>query len=161
NDSQDLSDLLTAANDLEGIVLADFDHDGHPDLALLDVGDTSDSRVFLLCNQGGTFAHCGSSDGSPIEAGDVNPVDLQCGDIDGDGNPDLVVLSKGTSTSGTFSVLYGDGQGNFSAPFQSGAKAGGIDSVPAALAIANLDSALNQNKRDDIVVANTSGFDSN
>ena len=162
DDSQDLSDFLSNANQLEGVVLADFTGDGVPDLALLDVGDNNDSRVFLLCNQGGNFSTCGSSDGSPIEAGGNNPVDLQSGDFDGDTKTDLVVLSQNTDTpgTGTFSVLYGDGQGNFTVSPQFSATAGGQDAVPQALAVANLDSAVNGNLRDDVVVTNASSFDS-
>jgi MYXO-CTERM domain-containing protein len=161
DDSQDLSGFLTIANDLEGIVLTNFDtSDPAPDLALVDVGDNNESRVFLLCNQGGNFGLCGSSDGTPIAAGNINPVDLQSGDFDGDGKTDLVVLSQGDQTTpGTFSVLYGDGQGNFSAAVQFSATAGGSDAVPQALAVANLDAAVNGNTRADVIVTNASSFD--
>lgn len=83
------------------IVVADFNHDGHQDLAIAaDLG-----VIVLLGNGDATFQ-------SPLS----NPLDsggIAVGDFNGDGNLDLVVTEP---FSKDLSVLIGNGDGTFKSP---------------------------------------------
>ncbi len=86
------------------IVAGDFNHDGYPDIAVL---DQSDGMVTVLLNQkNGTF---GSGVSYAVGAGGGY---IQTADFNRDGNPDLIVTN---SSDGTVSVLLGNGDGTFQA----------------------------------------------
>jgi FG-GAP-like repeat/Abnormal spindle-like microcephaly-assoc'd, ASPM-SPD-2-Hydin len=99
------------------VVTADFNRDGKMDIAVASsggggVGNSPEVQVFLG-NGDGTFA-------SP-QAYDVGPGSgpLAVSDLNGDGNPDLVVINGACPNnlcSDSLSVLFGNGDGTFQAP---------------------------------------------
>src|SRR5204863_15413 len=74
------------------------------------------------------------------------PTEFALGDLDGDGDLDLVVVNQALSR---ISILGNDGTGNFGAPTK--VKTGGVGPADVAIADFNKDGKL------DIAVINTSG----
>lgn len=91
-----------------GVVVADFNGDGKPDLAVADSGDPElPGGVFLLLGNGnGTF---GSPDFAPAYIGGEFPESLALGDFNGDGKVDLAE-DDGYQQVETF---MGNGDGTF------------------------------------------------
>jgi hypothetical protein len=117
------------------LVTDDFDMDGTPDLAIGMVG--TDRQVVMLNNGGLSFTQQAYVTGSSAE-------DLTSGDLDGDGDPDVVLATLGSSTTGDMSILRNSGDGTFQARrFSSGFN-------PHDAAIADFDG----DGRADIAVAN-------
>lgn len=86
-----------------GVVVADFDRNGLPDVAIPD-----GEQVLFVCNSGGTMAPCATF---VIELPDDREVtDLGAGDFDGDGSPDVVVV---VGEMGLGYVIWGNGSGGF------------------------------------------------
>src|SRR5439155_19750814 len=82
--------------------------------AYLDIAVTtpSDGTVKLLLGKGdGTFYGVNS-----FQAGQ-QPTSIALGDVNGDGNLDIVVTNNLAIGPGTVSVLLGNGGGGFSAPY--------------------------------------------
>jgi uncharacterized protein (TIGR03437 family) len=101
------------------IAVADFNGDGHPDVAVLlhntGPGAVSDQMLTYLGTGAGTFA-------APLaSAAGVYPSALAVGDFNRDGKLDVVVADQGDITNATtpgsgFRILFGKGDGTFSAP---------------------------------------------
>ncbi len=94
------------------VVVADFNGDGKPDLAVSNVGNIGSdvgSMAILLGNGDGTF-------GAPqaVSAGS-NPLSMAAADFNGDGKIDLAVANELPGAGGV-SVLFGNGNGTFAAP---------------------------------------------
>jgi hypothetical protein len=88
------------------LVAADFNKDGHLDLA---AGNEGDHNVTVLLGNGdGSFR---SDPGSPFDALGTDPVSLAVADFDSDGNLDLGLANAGTPNVG---FLRGNGGGSFS-----------------------------------------------
>ncbi len=87
-------------------LIADFDRDGHPDVAVAVRGTSA-----APCSTVTVFLGVGDGTLGPGRdfATGVAPWVLRAGDLNGDGNPDLVVAN------GKFSVLLGNGDGTFAA----------------------------------------------
>jgi hypothetical protein len=93
------------------LVAADFDLDGHADLAVANSGDNGTGPLhsvsLLLGNGAGGFAP------QAYQASDVAPNDLAAGDLDGDGRPDLAIVDDRAADA---VVLHGQPGGAFAAP---------------------------------------------
>ena len=88
----------------DGIAIGDFNGDGKPDLA---VADNGTDQVSIFPNNGnGTF---GTRADYSLPSG-AAPADVEVGDFNGDGKPDLAVADQGTSQ---VSVLLNNGTGTF------------------------------------------------
>ena len=86
------------------IAIADVNHDGKLDII---VANTDAGTLSVLLGDGkGQFA---AAPGSPVECG-KNPNDIATGDLNGDGNVDLVIANTETPY---LTILLGDGKGRF------------------------------------------------
>lgn len=88
------------------VAVADVNHDGHPDII---VANTVDETVSVLLGDG--RGHFTPAPGSPFKCG-AAPNDIAVADMNGDGNPDLVIANTGTPY---ITILLGDGKGGFAA----------------------------------------------
>jgi hypothetical protein len=86
------------------IATADVNHDGKLDLL---VADTEDGSISVLLGDG--KRHFTPGPGSPLPC-NPNPNDIVVTDMNGDGNPDLVIANHQTPY---ITVLLGDGTGRF------------------------------------------------
>jgi uncharacterized protein (TIGR03437 family) len=108
--------IRTAVGAYTDMAVADFNHDGKADLVAIKGGYqvAGSQQIDVFLGQGdGTFAAPASYILSPL---DTNYAMIRVGDVNGDGNPDLVVANY---------VLLGKGDGSFGMPvataaFQSG-----------------------------------------
>jgi FG-GAP-like repeat/FG-GAP repeat len=97
----------------QAIVARDLNGDGIPDLAMVVGVGGGNSVSVLLGKAGGAFQAAvqyplGKTSGS-----------LAVADLNGDGIPDLVVPTAGTSSNFSISVLLGNGDGSFQAAVES------------------------------------------
>ena len=107
----------------QAVVTADFNNDGHLDLA---TANYYDGDVSVLIGDGrGAFGAANN-----LVAG-TNPVSLAVGDFNNDGHLDLATANKG---SNDLSMLLGNGDGTFRAPVQIPTLAG-----PKAVVAADFD----------------------
>jgi Bacterial Ig-like domain (group 3)/FG-GAP-like repeat len=104
------------------ILTADFNRDGRPDLAIL---EPASARILIYLGKGD-----GSFESPKSFAAGSSPKYMAVGDVNGDHNPDLIV-SASTTTSAGFSILLGQGNGNFHAPTMITAKNGAAGGVLA------------------------------
>lgn len=79
----------------KSIVVADFDGDGAPDIA---IGSPATSKVMVYLNSAGAFGMVNVP--PPTDAGAFG-TSLAAGDLDGDGNAELVVGAPDSSVDGT------------------------------------------------------------
>ncbi len=91
--------------DPRGVVVADFNNDGKPDLAVINRGSLP--SPFLKGNGDGTFPAQNS-----FGAG-TDPIASAVGDFNGDGKLDMVTANR---ASYDISVLLGNGDGTFQTP---------------------------------------------
>ncbi len=103
------------------VALGDYNGDGRLDIATADSGDNSlgnpalrDNRTTVLLNS--PLSGLAPAAGSPFITGPAqsSPFAIVASDIDGDGHLDLVTANR---FGDNLSVLLGDGDGNFAAPF--------------------------------------------
>jgi hypothetical protein len=117
-------------DELTSIAAADFDGDGAPDLAAASqgAGNQGPSNVSVLLNDGsGDF-------GQPEVYGvGASPQFVLARDLNGDGDPDLVIADQGADG---VSVLLNEGDGSFGAAAPFGAGGG---SAPLSVASADFD----------------------
>jgi hypothetical protein len=123
-----------------GAVSADFNHDGAPDLA---VANYNNGHTVILLNQGdGSFR---TSFTFPTPSSTVS---LAAGDLNGDGNVDLLAINSPVGTVGSLVVFLGTGNGKFT---PAGAYKVGVEPTQAVVADFNGDGFL------DVAVTNPKG----
>jgi hypothetical protein len=115
------------------VQVADFDRDGALDFVTADSGVPTIS--VLRGNGDGTFQPRVILGTGP--AGTTQTTNVAVGDLNADGNPDILSANNGGAGSGTLSVLLGVGNGTFLAP-QHYAAGSGLTG-PGALAVADMD----------------------
>lgn len=86
------------------LAIADVNHDGKLDVI---VANTGDETVTILLGDG--KGHFAPAPGSPFACG-KGPNEIAVADMNGDGNPDLVIANTGTPY---ITILLGDGKGAF------------------------------------------------
>ena len=123
----------------EGATFGDFNHDGHPDLAVANSG--SNDVSILLGNGDGTFQ------GPLTFAAGSSPRSVAVGDFNGDGSPDLAVVSPDADV---VSVLLGSGNGTFQNPVSFA-----VGSSPQSVVVSD----LNRDGFADLIVANGGSAD--
>jgi len=122
------------------MTVADFDGDGHPDLAIVD----QTTGVIILKGKGdGTFEPFPNSN-SPLAVGKL-PVAITSGTLSGSNGPALAIVNQ---QDNTLSVYLGNGNGTFVAASQSPLQTG---TTPSGVAIAD----LAQSSTGGIAVTNT------
>ena len=123
---------------LGAIAIADFNHDGNSDLAVVDSSGLS--QVYILFgNSQGAFHLAGT-----YKVG-YYPASIVVGDFNGDGNPDLAVACGGYDHDGQgVMLLYGKGNGGFENPKMIYA-----GSTPSSVAVAD----FNNDGKLDLAVA--------
>jgi hypothetical protein len=110
------------------VITADFNHDGHADLAA--TSDFDNTLIILLGDGKGGFA---PASGSPITVG-AFPETVRSGDFKNDGLLDLVVAN---GKDNTLSILLGNGDGTFTPASGSPVPVGGF---PFFTAVADFNS---------------------
>jgi uncharacterized repeat protein (TIGR01451 family) len=90
------------------VVVADFNGDGHPDIAVANSG--SGNVSILLGNGDGTYKPAVNFD-----AGMASPTSIAISDANNDGIQDLAVWSSSSPVSSSLSILLGNGDGTFRA----------------------------------------------
>ena len=144
---------FSGGNGANAVAVADVNGDGKPDIVISnwcsDNNCTGGSVGVLLGNGDGTFQPATS-----YLSGGLYADSIAVADLNGDGNPDLVVANCGANAnancagaSGNVAVLLGNGDGTFqtAVPYHLGG--GGFGSTSVAVADVNGDSKL------DLVVA--------
>ena len=122
---------ITLSSFPESIVTADFNGDGAPDLAIAErSGDVVTYMHNEVTLQGGHGTEYSLGPGSPI-ANVPGATQIVAGVFTSSGNVDLAISSY---TSGTVTILLGDGQGNFTQAPGSPVSVGSIStSTPLAV----------------------------
>jgi hypothetical protein len=108
----------------DSVAVADVNRDGHPDLVVAnlcaDANCTSATLGVLLGNGDGTFQPA-----VPYSSGGLSATSVAVADVNGDGDPDLLVANdcaadSSCGSSGNAAVLLGNGDGTFQTAVEYG-----------------------------------------
>ncbi|MEZ5464677.1 MAG: FG-GAP-like repeat-containing protein [Lysobacteraceae bacterium] len=120
--------IATDGSQNRDMLLADVNRDGWPDLIMADTGGFSDPNRLYLNNGSGGFAATGTAIGAEIDVSSA----LAIGDVDRDGDLDLIVGNLGSSNK----LYLNNGSGVFSA---TGTPVSAEDNTTFSLALGDLD----------------------
>jgi hypothetical protein len=93
------------------VVAADVTGDGLADVILPGAGLLNLAGITIMAGQSNGMLAAPQYVSMPM-----NPYGLTVGDVDGNGTPDLVVMTSDNASSTTVSLMLGDGHGGFQAP---------------------------------------------
>jgi hypothetical protein len=133
------------------VAVADFNGDGKPDLAVVNLGPLSTSRSslsVLLGNGDGSFQPAVTTDVLNNGPGLGVALSLAVGDFNGDGRTDVALNTLGSASSAV-EVLLGKGDGSF----QPNHQILSVGQSPFSLAVGDFDG----NGALDVVTANSNG----
>lgn len=140
-------DLSTFLDDVVAISLADFDGGGLLDIA----AQSSFDEAVVMLDQFGSF----DPDTDVFDTGgeEGTAIDMSTGDVDDDGEVDLVVLNRDDRT---VSLLLGTGDGQFEEPQTRSTISDSVepDQLPKDLVVAD----RNDDGADDVVILNSGEF---
>jgi hypothetical protein len=94
------------------VTVADFNHDGKPDLAVVNTGSQSSVSV-LLGNGSGSFQPAVTTAVLNGGAGNGNAQSVAVGDFNGDGLTDVAMSTSGSPANPAVEILLGKGDGSF------------------------------------------------
>jgi hypothetical protein len=134
--------IATLPGFTSGLAAGDLGN-GHQDLVSANNGIVSAGVSVLLNDGAGNFTV------STIATTQSAPLRITLGDVNGDGNLDMVVANFGT-TPGNIGVFYGNGDGTFQAPLIVNSGGG----QPAGVAVADVEGDSSVDSRNDIVACN-------
>ena len=101
--------LRPTGSEMTDLAVAYFDSSADADIVLTDLSPTGSGGIILLLGNGdGTF----EEREFPAGTG-ANPVALALGDLNSDGNPDVVTGNRAGENGASVSVLFGTGEGSF------------------------------------------------
>jgi FG-GAP-like repeat len=120
-----------------GVTVADFNGDGHDDVAIAD--NIGTVKVFFGTGKGTLRKP------TTYKLPGTNPISLAAGDLNGDGHPDIAVAE---AIGGSIAVLLNDGTGKFFQPVTYNAGGGEVVDVKIA--------DLRHDGKQDLVIANFS-----
>lgn len=130
--------VYAAGSDVRGMASADFDSDGHTDVAIVDVNSDSLTVYMNLAQNTPVVKNTYAVGRFPLA--------VAAGDLTGDGKPDLITANN---SSFNLSVLLNDGTGEF---LQSGTF--GAGGTPQALALGD----FNGDMKLDVAIASSSSL---
>lgn len=120
---------LLVGNNPTGLVLSDVD--GDLDLDLVTTNANSNTISVRLNNGQGTFT---ASAGLPDQVVGNLPLNLVAGDLDADGDPDLVVINRAASGADFTTIVLNSGTGRFAVAGTSP-----VGKAPEGIALADVD----------------------
>jgi hypothetical protein len=102
------SSFFATGSNLLDLITDDFNNDNKPDIVTANGGNASNITLGL-CSATGTFGVATNFNVGAFPQG------LTSGDFNNDGNKDIAV-GRGTASSGSVTVLFGNGAGSFGTP---------------------------------------------
>ena len=141
------SGQLLGANDSQSVALGDVDGDGDLDMVVVNAGLSKQNRVYINDINNDGSAGIFTDSGQLLGANDSQSVML--GDVNGDGDLDMVVANTGLSKQNRVYINDINNDGNAGTFTDSGQLLGANDSQSVALGDVDGDGDL------DMVVANT------
>jgi hypothetical protein len=137
----------TGGGSPSGVAVADYNGDGNLDLA---TANNDGTATILLGNGNGTFQPAVNINLTPSATSSCGDPDaILSADLNGDSKPDIAIAC---TTSGSVSVLLGNGDGTFQTPVSYSTAAGNAGGGPEAIAAADFDGKTGI----DLVIADSS-----